>query len=156
LRRPATSTWDLINFRPSIFQPDPAKSETWNRGDYLVEGLGHCGTCHTPKNITGGGPQGQALQGGRLQGWYAARIAPGRRAGLGSRATEEIVSYLKTGANSVDIASGPMAEVVENSTSHMTDADLIANATYLKDNAPRNAAAVTALSAENRRVVADR
>ena len=49
LRRPATSTWDLINFRPSVFRPDPTKSEAWNRGAYLVEGLGHCGTCHTPK-----------------------------------------------------------------------------------------------------------
>jgi mono/diheme cytochrome c family protein len=47
IRRPATSTWDLINFRPSVFRPDPTKSEAWNRGAYLVEGLGHCGTFRT-------------------------------------------------------------------------------------------------------------
>src|SRR5262249_32562277 len=75
-RRPATSTWDFINFRPSVFQPDPAKSEIWNRGAYLVEGLGHCGTCHTPKNITGGDREGQALRGALLQDWYAPDVTP--------------------------------------------------------------------------------
>ena len=156
VRRPATSTWDLINFRPSAFRPDPTKSDTWNRGAYLVEGLGHCGTCHTPKNITGGDQDRQALQGALLQDWYAPDVTPDLRTGIGNWSTEEIVRYLKSGANSFDIASGPMAEVVENSTSHMTDADLVAIATYLKENVPRNAAAVTALSAQDRRMVAGR
>jgi mono/diheme cytochrome c family protein len=156
LRRPATSTWDLINFRPGVFQPDPGKPEIWNRGAYLVEGLGHCGTCHTPKNITGGDRDREALQGALLQDWYAPDLTPDLRTGLGSWSTEEIVRYLKTGANAFDIASGPMAEVVENSTSRMTDADLLAIATYLKDNAARTATAVAALSAEDRRMVAGR
>jgi len=107
LRRPATSTWDLINFRPSMFRPDPTKSDTWNRGAYLVEGLGHCGTCHTPKNITGGDEERQALQGALLQDWYAPDVTPDLRTGIGSWSAEEIVRYLKTGANSFDIASGP-------------------------------------------------
>jgi len=154
LRRPATSTWDLINFRPGVFQSDPTKSETWNRGAYLVEGLGHCGTCHTPKNITGGDRDREALQGALLQDWYAPDVTPDLRIGIGSWSTEEIVRYLKTGANSFDIASGPMAEVVENSTSHMTEADLFAIATYLKDSAAGNPTAVTALSAEDRRMIA--
>ena len=154
LRSPATSTWDLINFRPSVFRPDPTTSETWNRGAYLVEGLGHCGTCHTPKNITGGDRDREALQGALLQDWYAPDVTPDLRTGIGSWSMEEIVRYLKTGANSFDIASGPMAEVVENSTFHMTDADLLAIATYLKENVPRNAAAVPALSAGDRRMVA--
>src|SRR5262249_48183987 len=156
LRRPATSTWDLINLRPSMFRPDPTKSDTWNRGAYLVEGLGHCGTCHTPKNITDGDQERQALQGALLQDWYAPDLTPDLRTGIGSWSTEEIVRYLKTGANSFDIASGPMAEVVENSTSRMTDADLLAIANYLKENAPRTATAVAALSAEDRRMVAGR
>jgi mono/diheme cytochrome c family protein len=154
LRRPATSTWDLINFRASVFQPNPAKSETWNRGAYLAEGLGHCGTCHTPKTITGADREDQALQGALLQDWYAPDVTPDLRTGIGSWPTEEIVRYLKTGANSFDIASGPMAEVVANSTSHMTDADLLAIATYLKDNAARNTPAVAALAAGDRRMVA--
>ena len=153
-RRPATSAWNLINFQPGVFQPDPAKSEEWNRGAYLVEGLGHCGTCHTPKNITGGDRGGEALQGALLQDWYAPDITADMRTGIGSWSTEEIVRYLRTGANSFDIASGPMAEAVENSTSHMTDADLAAIATYLKDTPPRNQAAVTALAADDRRMVA--
>jgi mono/diheme cytochrome c family protein len=154
VRRPATSTWDLINFQPGVFQPNPAKSDAWNRGAYLVEGLGHCGTCHTPKNITGGDRGSEALQGALLQDWYAPDLTEDPRSGIGSWSVEEIVRYLKTGANSYDIASGPMAEAVSNSTSKMTDADLLAIATYLKDRAPRSGRAVTALAAANPRMVA--
>ena len=154
VRRPATSTWDLINFQPGVFQPNPAKSDAWNRGAYLVEGLGHCGTCHTPKNITGGDRGSEALQGALLQDWYAPDLTEDPRTGIGSWSIEEIVRYLKTGANSYDIASGPMAEAVSNSTSKMTDADLLAVATYLKDRAPRSGRAVTALAAVNPRMVA--
>jgi mono/diheme cytochrome c family protein len=154
VRRPATSTWDLINFRPGEFRPDPAKSEVWNRGAYLVEGLGHCGTCHTPKNITGGDRGSEALQGALLQDWYAPDLTEDARTGIGSWSIEEIVRYLKTGANSYDIASGPMAEAVANSTSQMTDADLLAIATYLNDRAPRSGRAVAALAAGDSRMVA--
>jgi mono/diheme cytochrome c family protein len=154
VRRPATSTWDLINFRPGVFQRDPAKSDVWNRGAYLVEGLGHCGTCHTPKNITGGDRSSEALQGALLQDWFAPDLTEDPRTGLGNWSIEEIVRYLKSGANSYDIASGPMAEVVSNSTSKMTDADLLAIATYLKDRAPRSGRAVTALASGDSRMVA--
>jgi mono/diheme cytochrome c family protein len=154
VRRPATSTWDLINFKPGAFQPDPAKSDVWNRGAYLVEGLGHCGTCHTPKNITGGDRGSEALQGALLQDWYAPDLTEDPRSGIGSWSIEDIVRYLKTGANSYDIASGPMAEAVANSTSKMTDDDLLAIATYLKDRAPRSGRAVAALAADNPRMVA--
>jgi mono/diheme cytochrome c family protein len=154
VRRPATSAWDLINFKPGVFQPDPAKSDVWNRGAYLVEGLGHCGTCHTPKNITGGDRSSEALQGALLQDWYAPDLTEDPRTGIGSWSIEEIIRYLKTGANSYDIASGPMAEAVSNSTSKMTDADLLAIATYLKDRAHRSASAVTALAAADPRMVA--
>jgi mono/diheme cytochrome c family protein len=155
VRRPATSTWDLINFKPGVFQPDPAKSDVWNRGAYLVEGLGHCGTCHTPKNITGGDRGSEALQGALLQDWYAPDLTEDPRTGIGSWSIEDIVRYLKTGANSYDIASGPMAEAVSNSTSKMTDGDLLAIATYLKDRAPRAGRAVTAaLASADPRMVA--
>jgi mono/diheme cytochrome c family protein len=154
VRRPATSTWDLINFKPGVFQSDPAKSDVWNRGAYLVEGLGHCGTCHTPKNITGGDRSSEALQGALLQDWYAPDLTEDPRTGIGSWSIEEIIRYLKTGANSYDIASGPMAEAVSNSTSKMTDADLLAIATYLKDRAHRSGSAVTALAAADPRMVA--
>jgi mono/diheme cytochrome c family protein len=151
-QRPATSNRDLINFNPGVFQPDPAKSEAWNRGAYLVEGLGHCGICH----ITGGDRGGAALQGTLLLGWYAPDLTGDVRTGIGSWSTEEIVRYLKTGANFFDIASGPMAKTVEHSTSRMTDADLLAIATYLKDSVPRNVTPIAALAAEDRRMVAGR
>ena len=154
VRRPATSTWDLINFKPGVFQPDPTKSDAWNRGAYLVEGLGHCGTCHTPKNITGGDRSSEALQGALLQDWYAPDLTEDPRTGIGSWSIDDIVRYLRTGANSYDIASGPMAEAVSNSTSKMTDADLLAIATYLKDRAPRSGRAVFALAAADPRMVA--
>src|SRR5262249_11078249 len=154
VRRPATSTSDLINFTPGVFQPNPAKSDVWNRGAYLVEGLGHCGTCHTPKNITGGDRGSEALQGALLQDWYAPDLTEDPRTGIGKWSIDEIVRYLKTGANSYDIASGPMAEAVSNSTSQMTDADLVAIATYLKDRAPRSGSTVTALAAGDSRMVA--
>jgi mono/diheme cytochrome c family protein len=154
LRRPATSSWDLINFKPGVFQPDPAKSEVWNRGAYLVEGLGHCGTCHTPKNITGGDRGSEALQGALLQDWYAPDLTEDPRTGIGGWSIEEIVRYLKTGTNSYDIASGPMAEAVSNSTSKMTDADLLAIATYLKDRTRPSGSAAPRLAAADSRMVA--
>ena len=81
----------------------------------------------------------EALQGALLQDWYAPDLTRGSPYGHRQLVHEEIVRYLKTGANSYDIASGPMAEAVSNSTSIMTDADLLAIATYLKDRAPRSA-----------------
>lgn len=153
VRPPATAGWDLINFTPGVFKPDPAKSEAWNRGAYLVEGLGHCGTCHTPKNITGGDRSGEALRGGLLQDWYAPDITSDLRTGIGAWSVDDIVRYLKTGANSYDIASGPMAEAVENSTSRFVDSDLLAIATYLKDSAARTTQ-VASLAPDDQRMVA--
>ena len=137
VRRPATSTWDLINFKPGVFQPDPAKSERgivapiWSKVSAIAEPVIHRRTSRAAIGAR------EALQGALLQDWYAPDLTADPRTGIGNWSTEEIVRYLKTGANSFDIASGPMAEVVENSTSHMTDADLLAIATYLKDRAPR-------------------
>jgi len=119
-----------------------------------LKGLGHCGACHTPKNITGGDRGSEALQGALLQDWYAPDLTEDPRTGIGRWSIEEIVRYLKTGANSYDIASGPMAEAVTNSTSPMTDADLLAIATYLRDRAPRSGSAVTALAPGDSRMVA--
>jgi mono/diheme cytochrome c family protein len=152
--RTNASAWNLINFTPGVFKPNPARSEVWNRGAYLVEGLGHCGTCHTPKNITGGDREGQFLQGTVLQDWYAPNITSDTRRGIGGWSEDEIVRYLKTGANSYDIASGPMADAVENSTSHMTDGDLKAIATYLKSVAGQPDSPASPLAATDRRMAA--
>lgn len=130
--RAGMAAWNEVNFTPGPFKPDPNKSAEWNRGAYLVEGLGHCGACHTPKGPTGGDKTGDAYQGGNLQGWFAPEIADGRPRGLGAWSVDEIVQYLKTGHNKITAATGPMADVVTRSTSRMTDGDLHAVAAYLK------------------------
>ncbi|QDJ09451.1 Cytochrome c [Roseomonas mucosa] len=137
--------WNLLFFRPGAFEPVIGRSAEWNRGAYLVEGLGHCGACHTPKNMLGGDKTSQALGGGELQGWFAPSLTTDNRTGIGGWSVEEIVEYLRTGHNVHGAASGPMAEVVEYSTMLMTEADLRAIATYLKQ--PREEPATVAAPA---------
>jgi mono/diheme cytochrome c family protein len=125
--------WNTLFFTPGMFKPNPNKSAEWNRGAYLAEGLGHCGACHTTKNYLGGDKTSGLLQGYALQGWFAPDITNDARRGVGGWSSDEIVVYLNTGHNSTSAATGLMSEVVNLSTSHMTDADLRAIATYLKD-----------------------
>lgn len=124
--------WNLLNFTGGEFEPDPTKSTEWNRGKYIVDGAGHCSTCHSPKTFLGADVASQYLQGASLQGWFAPDITNNSQTGLGSWSPEDLVSYLKTGTNKKTIASGPMAEAVENSTSKMTNEDLASIAAYLK------------------------
>jgi mono/diheme cytochrome c family protein len=139
--------WNLLNFTPGRFQADPQKSVEWNRGAYIVEGAGHCGACHTPKNLLGGDKTARPLAGATLQGWFAPNITPDQRKGIGNWSHDDIVEYLMTGANEWTLASGPMAEAVVHSTSKMTEADLAAIATYLKDSgAPASTSNPSAVS----------
>lgn len=124
--------WNLLNFTEQDFKPDPSRSAEWNRGAYIVQGAGHCGTCHTPKSVLGADEDSDFLQGASLQGWFAPDITNNPQSGLGKWSEEDLVVYLKTGVNGHSIASGPMAEAIENSTSKMTDPDLKAIAVYLK------------------------
>jgi len=127
------AVWDQMYFTPGTFHPNPGKSGEWNRGAYLVEGLMHCGLCHTPKNFAGGDDTGRRLQGYALQGWFAPDITSDPRRGIGGWSVEDIATFLKTGHNRVQAAAGPMAEMVMDSSSRMSDADLRAIAVYLKD-----------------------
>lgn len=122
--------WNFLFFRP-VPIADKSKSAQWNRGAYLVNGPGHCAACHSAKNAFGAdkGP----LTGAALQGWFSPDLTSDHNAGLGSWSRADIVEYLETGRNAHSLASGPMAEAVENSTSRMTNADLTAIAVYLKD-----------------------
>jgi mono/diheme cytochrome c family protein len=125
--------WDYLFFRQGIFEPDQQKSPEWNRGGYLVEGAAHCGTCHTPKNMFGADKRGRAYSGSLVQGWFAPRLDSTERAGLKSWNVDDLVEYLQSGRNGKSHAGGLMAEVVLNSTSKMSDADVRAIAVYLKD-----------------------
>ena len=124
--------WDWLYFRPGQWRPRSDKSAAWNRGSYIVTGPGHCGACHTPKTFLGGDERDHALQGYTLQGWFAPDLTADAAHGLAAWSPRDIVQYLKTGHNRLDAASGPMAEEVADSSSGMTDQDLMAIATYLK------------------------
>jgi mono/diheme cytochrome c family protein len=125
--------WNDFFFTEGEYAPDPTKPAGWNRGAYLVEGLGHCGACHTQTDMFGAAETKSRLQGGTLENWYAPSLAGTLRSGLGSWSEDDIVQFLKAGRNSRTAAYGPMAEVITDSTSKLDDADLKAIATYLKD-----------------------
>jgi len=126
--------WNALFLKKGEFRPDPNRSAEWNRGAYLVEGLAHCGACHTPKNLLGADRRSAPLQGGVLDDWLAPDLTSNNRIGLGRWSTDEIVEYLKTGRNARASASGAMGEVIA-STSQLTDADARAMAVYLKSRA---------------------
>jgi mono/diheme cytochrome c family protein len=125
--------WNKLYFTPGEFERNPNKSDEWNRGAYLVTGLMHCGACHTPKNLAGGDKNDQPLQGYAVQGWFAPDLTTDPHRGIGSWSADDLVAYLQTGHNRFSAATGPMADVITHSTSKMTDANLRAVATYLKD-----------------------
>jgi mono/diheme cytochrome c family protein len=124
--------WNYLFFKPGIFQLDQSKPADWNRGGYLVEALAHCGACHTPKNFFGADRRGQAFAGGRAAGMFAPRLDGAARSGLKSWSVDDIVEYLQSGRNAKSHAGELMSEVVLNSTSKMSDADVRAIAVYLK------------------------
>ncbi len=128
--------WNYLFFKPGLFEPDQGKSAAWNRGGYLVTGLGHCGACHTPKNYFGADKAAQALSGSEIDGWFAPRLDGATRSGLQSWSAQDIAEYLQSGRNAKSHADGLMAEVIVNSTSKMSDADVRAMAVYLKDLPP--------------------
>ncbi|MBC3946020.1 cytochrome c [Erwinia persicina] len=121
--------WNVLFHEDHRYQPDAQQSAQWNRGAYLVQGAGHCGSCHTPR---GWGMQEQALDqqgesylsGAELDGWYAPSLR-----GL---PVEELVALLKTGRSAQGAVAGPMADVVTHSTQYLTEADLSSIAVYLR------------------------
>jgi mono/diheme cytochrome c family protein len=115
--------WRTLYFTEGEYKPDPKKSAEWNRGAYLVEGLGHCGMCHSPINALGGTAQSDAFKGGLIpmQNWYAPSLTSNREAGLGDWSLKDITDLLKTGVSARGVVYGPMAEVVHNSLQYLTD-----------------------------------
>jgi mono/diheme cytochrome c family protein len=130
------ATWNALYLREGEYVPDRSKSAQWNRGAYLVEGPGHCGDCHTPKNFLYADRKKRALSGELVENWWAADLTGGDRRGLGTWSPSDIVEYLKTGRNQHTMAGGSMAVVIEASTSQMHSDDFAAIAAYLKDLPP--------------------
>ena len=132
-RRALLAGWRALYFDQGTFKPDPKQSEQWNRGAYLVEGLGHCSACHATRSAWGGVQRGD-IGGGLIPilDWYAPSLASDRETGLGSWEIAEIVELLKTGVAPRGAVFGPMAEVVRDSLQYLTEEDLAAMAVYLK------------------------
>lgn len=124
--------WNLLFFHRADFQPTAGQSAEWNRGAFLVNGPGHCGGCHTPKNRLGADVRGQDFRGGVLDNWTAPDLTANARTGLGAWSVDDVAEYLRTGRNGHAAAGGAMAEVVSLSTSLMTEPDRRAIAVYLK------------------------
>jgi len=133
--RSMVGAWNLLFLDSHDFQTDPNQSPEWNRGAYLVNGLGHCGGCHTPKNTFGADKSRQDLYGGDLDNWVAPDLTGNTRTGLGRWNIEDITEFLRTGRNAHAAAGGAMADVITYSTSLMNDDDRRAIATYLKGQA---------------------
>lgn len=130
----ALAVWRAVYFKPQTYQADARQSAEWNRGAYLVRGLGHCSACHTARNALGASEERLDLAGGLIpmQNWYAPSLTLGDEAGVANWDTRHIVALLKTGVSPQASATGPMAEVVLNSTQYLSDGDLTAMATFLK------------------------
>ena len=131
--------WRTLFFRPGVYEPESERSVEWNRGAYLVQGLGHCGACHTPRNALGAARNSQWLAGGMIpvQNWYAPALHSEREAGVASWPVEEVAELLQTGVAPRGSVLGPMAEVVAGSTQYLNDSDARAMAIYLRSLPPR-------------------
>lgn len=130
----ALAVWRALYFSPGVHQVDKTQSADWNRGAYLVRGLGHCAACHTARNALGATDDKLDLAGGAIpmQNWYAPSLTAAHEAGVADWEVRDIVRLLQTGVSSRASTTGPMAEVVLQSTQYLSPEDLTAVAVYLK------------------------
>ncbi len=151
----ALAVWRTLFFAPTPFTPEPQQSAEWNRGAYLVQGLGHCAACHSPRNALGATAGVHDLSGGLMpvQNWYAPNLLSERETGLASTPLAETVQLLQTGHSPRASVSGPMAEVVQHSLQHMRAEDLQAMAVYLQSRAQAAVQATPAASHTTPRAV---
>jgi nicotinate dehydrogenase subunit B len=129
-QRPLLAGWNALFHTSKTFRPDPAKSEVWNRGAYLVEGFGHCGACHSPRNELGAEIATRYLAGGFAEGWEAPALTSLSRAPI-PWSEDELYAYLRTGESRFHgVAAGPMAPIVKELKA-LPDQDIRAMAIYL-------------------------
>ena len=130
----ALAVWRSLFFSPDPFKPDPAQTPQWNRGAYLVQGLGQCAACHSQRNALGASGGVDDLSGGLMPGgqWYATNLLSEAESGLASTALADIVRLLRSGQGAGASTSGPMGEVVQHGLQHLHEDDLLAMAVYLQ------------------------
>ena len=132
----ALATWRLLYFKPAVQKTDERQSAdtAWHRGAYLVQGLAHCGACHSTRNALGAPLAGHAYDGAMmpLNDWYAPSLTARDEASVADWPLEDVARWLQTGTSLRGTAFGPMAEIVFQSTQYLSDDDARAMATYLK------------------------
>jgi alcohol dehydrogenase (quinone), cytochrome c subunit len=134
------ASWNSLYFEEATYQPDKAQSAEWNRGAYLVQGLGHCGACHSPRNWMMAEDASRSMSGGTLtyelmpgkSGTWSAVNLTSAKAGLAAWSVTDLAKYLQTGFSPRAGAFGPMNEVIANSLSKLSKEDTRAMAVYLK------------------------
>ncbi len=131
--RAGLAVWNAAYFKPGEFKADPAEPADVNRGAYLVEGLAHCGDCHTPRGFAMETLNAKAYSGGVVDNWYAPNITSDETRGIGAWPNQQLFSYLKTGlSKDKGPIVGPMGQVVHESLSYLSTGDLNAIVAYLK------------------------
>lgn len=132
-QRSLMSIWSAMFNPDKRYEPNVERDAVWNRGAYLAEAMGHCGECHTPRNLAFALNNRQKFAGAVQAGWRAYNITPDRSSGVGAWSDADMLHYLSTGhADGRGTASGPMGEAVDESLSHLKASDLAAMVTYLR------------------------
>jgi len=132
-QRRLLALWNVMFNRDERFRPDTGQSPQWNRGAYLAEALGHCGECHTPRNLAYALDNHRKFAGALAAGWRAYNITSDKDAGIGDWSDEDLFLYLSTGhANGHGGAAGPMGEATDDSLSYLVPDDTRALVTYLR------------------------
>jgi mono/diheme cytochrome c family protein len=125
--------WNVLYNPSQRFQPTIDQAPQWNRGAYLVEALGHCGECHTPRTMLQGLDAGKKFAGAMIEGWKAYNMTSDRESGIGGWSDEELAEYLTSGhAEGRSTAAGPMALVLNNSLRYLTRDDIRSMVAYLR------------------------
>ena len=136
-QRPLMGLWNILYNPAQRFQPHIDRSPAWNRGAYLVEALGHCGECHTPRTLLQALDEDKKFGGAMIEGWKAYNMTSDRHSGIGAWSDDELVEYLSTGhAEGRSTAVGPMGPVVSNSLRFLTRDDIRAMVAYLRTAPP--------------------
>ena len=125
--------WSALFNPDKRFEPNADRDADWNRGAYLAEALGHCGECHTPRNLIEALNHRKKFAGTIVDGWVAYNITPDHDGGIGAWSDADLAQYLSQGhADARGTAAGPMGEAVDKGSSHLTDRDISALVTYLR------------------------
>jgi mono/diheme cytochrome c family protein len=132
-QRSLMSIWSVLFNPDKRYEPNVERSAAWNRGAYLTEAMGHCGECHTPRNLAFALNNRQKFAGTVQAGWRAYNITANRGSGVGAWSDADLAHYLSLGhADGRGTASGPMGDVVDESLSHLSPSDITAMVTYLR------------------------